>query len=938
MKTFLFIFVFTILTIPNMAQPQADTDSLYHKVRGFGTGLPQEKVYLHMDNTCYFLGDTIWYKGYVVRAGDQHTLTDLSRILYVELLTPDGYLVERQQLEMPGGTAHGAFVLTDSLYAGYYELRAYTRWMLNFGQCEYPHIPFTEKAFYSKRMAKEFFRDYDKLYSRVFPVYDKPEVSGRYAKDMTVRPLRRYFKKQKKKKPELRPGFYPEGGHLVQGTDCRVALELNDEEGRHLANMDIAIVDKDGNEMAVCRTDERGRAAFTLYNIDEEGGYRASFSFDGYEYEENLPEVEKTGCALAVTLTDTTAEARVQVVGIRSKLALHAMCRGVSHFYLPLDTTATQLVSIPLDSLPTGVNQLTLFDSKGRIHADRLFFVNHHDHDKPLLDISGIRPQYEPFDSIVLHLQLADTARAEVSLAVRDRVTEETGYDNGTILTEMLLASELKGFVENPGYYFEADDSIRRQALDLLMMVQGWRRYEWREMAGAEPFKLRWKPEWRQEITGSVHHTYTLYEENEPGEMSYITTLMKDLDLPIDFNTTENCGPDYRGKSMQHLYGPFISPMGKEVNVLATFTQGEETMHQLSKTRKGTFTLPTPKLHGNFVLELTATEKEDNTQALNDKYSTGFNDETAEPAYYVKLDLFFPVFPKPYSFYQDATLNHLPTATGHPGDTLSFYNRILPAIPIHARHSGLRKLDRDKPAIVIDAYEAFNLAADYGLNGGQHDWRTFSQQVAVATVGDMGMDRRYFIQERYDGKPQNLKINKGINLSKTQTTGDNVQEMPAYSISGHTIKQYRRLRNLDKIYIYTDYAPREQKRWMYAQDNQPEVIIDYRLFPDEGYQRTYRDRHYLLRGYAVCEDFYSPDYSRRPLPDTKDYRRTLLWLPRVAFDEKGQATVRLFNNAKPTVLGIEAEGITADGRFIHYKNGLFTESVSKPARRNCSAL
>ena len=288
------------------AQPQGNTDSLYHKVRGFGIGLPQEKVYLHMDNTCYFLGDTIWYKGYVVRAGDQHTLTDLSRILYVELLTPDGYLVERQQLEMPGGTAHGAFVLTDSLYAGYYELRAYTRWMLNFGQCEYPHIPFTEKAFYSKRMAKEFFRDYDKLYSRVFPVYDKPEVPGRYAKDMTVRPLRRYFKKQKKKKPELQPGFYPEGGHLVQGTDCRVALELNDEEGRHLANTDIAIVDKDGNEVAECRTDERGRAAFTLYNIDEKGGYRASFSFDGYEYEENLPEVEKTGCALAVTLTDTT--------------------------------------------------------------------------------------------------------------------------------------------------------------------------------------------------------------------------------------------------------------------------------------------------------------------------------------------------------------------------------------------------------------------------------------------------------------------------------------------------------------------------------------------------------------------------------------------------------------------------------------------------------
>ena len=116
----------TLLTLMSAQAQQADTDSLYRKVEAFGRALPQEKVYLHLDNTCYFIGDTIWYKGYVTQA-DRGTLTDLSRILYVELLTPDGYLVERQQLEMPDGMTHGMFVLTDSLYAGYYELRAYTR-------------------------------------------------------------------------------------------------------------------------------------------------------------------------------------------------------------------------------------------------------------------------------------------------------------------------------------------------------------------------------------------------------------------------------------------------------------------------------------------------------------------------------------------------------------------------------------------------------------------------------------------------------------------------------------------------------------------------------------------------------------------------------------------------------------------------------------------
>lgn len=74
-----------------------------------------------------------------------------------------------------------------------------------------------------------------------------------------------------------------------------------------------------------------------------------------------------------------------------------------------------------------------------------------------------------------------------MSLAIRDHATDELTYDNGNILTEMLLGSELKGFVENPGYYFEADDSIRRQALDLLMMVQGWRRYSWKTMSASNP-------------------------------------------------------------------------------------------------------------------------------------------------------------------------------------------------------------------------------------------------------------------------------------------------------------------------------------------------------------------------------------------------------------------------------------------------------------------
>ena len=91
---------------------------------------------MHIDNTGYFLGDTLWYKAYVMRS-DNFKPTNISRILYVELLTSDGYLVERQQLALDeNSTAYGQFVIRDSLYSGYYELRAYTKWMLNFNVTE----------------------------------------------------------------------------------------------------------------------------------------------------------------------------------------------------------------------------------------------------------------------------------------------------------------------------------------------------------------------------------------------------------------------------------------------------------------------------------------------------------------------------------------------------------------------------------------------------------------------------------------------------------------------------------------------------------------------------------------------------------------------------------------------------------------------------------
>ena len=893
----------------------ASVDSLATRVERFGTGLPQEKVYLHIDNTCYFVGDTIWYKAYVTRS-DKGWLTDLSKIMYVELLTPDGYLVERQQLKMEDGTAHGAFTLTDSLYAGYYELRAYTRWMLNFGRPEHPHSKYTEDMFYNKQMAKDFFRDYDKLYSRVFPVFDHPKEAWRYAKDMTLRPMRRYYK-ARKGKPEIDLRFYPEGGHLIEGTDGHVAFEINDEEGKHL-EAELSIIDSDGKEVAQTRTLNRGRGVFTLTDMKPDDKYKARLHYQDYDYEVKLPEVEKEGYALHVERKDSVLRMIIQgTTESKEELGIQIQCNGVSKAFRKLSPADMRkdTVDIFWASLPTGVNQITVFNGEGRIYADRLFFVNHHDYDQPLITVEGIKQEYAPFEPIELRMKLLRHHDADVSLAVRDHATDETTYDNGTMLTEMLLASEIKGFVENPGWYFEADDSLHRHALDLLMMVQGWRRHDWRMMAGLEHTQFEFLPEKIQTLSGSVHQTYSLLEETDYGDSVYIPF----IDSSVPIYTTARDYHLYPGMytpmakvlTLQDLYGPLIKEMKKEVNVSASFIQDRDIVDVSQTTQKGKFYMPSAVVNDNYILFLSASDSTKSEKYKRRIKRKGFMDEQAYPEFYVKLDPFFPVFPKPYSYYQDATFeDKIPLQDTSSTD--AFTGRELNTITVRSKRGGLRKLDHSKPALVIDAYEAFNLAADHGLNCGMHDWRTFSRQVATAFFGDMGMDRHFYLQERYDGKVLDFKP-EHRRQSEVSMSMSNVQ-----------MGKYRRLRHLNKLYIYTDYVPREQGSWKYSQTHQPDVVIDYRLLPNDGVRPSYRDRRYAAKGFSLCTEFYSPDYSKKPLPDAKDYRRTLYWTPKVIFDDKGEAVIHLYNNSKKTVIAVEAEGITPDGKPVVWKTDFKT--------------
>lgn len=211
MKKLLLMILFLPLAVSG--QNPTTLEGWAQRLKLFGQKIPQEEVFVHLDNTCYYLGDTLYYKAYMHLSDGRPSA--LSRLLYVELLNHDGYLVERQKVEMKQGQGDGSFILPDTLYGGYYELRAYTRWQLNWGRYEHPHTQDAEDWFFDKELARDYYRDYEKLYSRVFPVYDKPKEAGDYAQGMTLRPLQRLVKGSDQT-PKAMVTFFPEGATLWQ--------------------------------------------------------------------------------------------------------------------------------------------------------------------------------------------------------------------------------------------------------------------------------------------------------------------------------------------------------------------------------------------------------------------------------------------------------------------------------------------------------------------------------------------------------------------------------------------------------------------------------------------------------------------------------------------------------------------------------------------------
>ena len=235
---------------------------------------PQERVYLHFDNTAYYLGETMWFKAYTTFGTNDRPST-LSKVLYVELVAPEGYVVETKKYKLDeNGRCHGEFELRKELLSGYYEVRAYTRYMLNWGE--------------------------EAIFSRVFPVYDKVNGDNYDFKNMLDR--RRGFMYRgewvSSELPDVDLKFYPEGGHLIEGIETTVAYELRGEDG--IAGEDTIYMFANKKQILKSVPTHAGKGTFKILP-EANVKYHAEVKRGKKEHKFDLPKIEKEGVSIAVT-------------------------------------------------------------------------------------------------------------------------------------------------------------------------------------------------------------------------------------------------------------------------------------------------------------------------------------------------------------------------------------------------------------------------------------------------------------------------------------------------------------------------------------------------------------------------------------------------------------------------------------------------------------
>lgn len=514
-----------------------------------------EKPYLQMDKPWYLQGDTIWFKAYLVNAASLMP-SGRSAIMYVDIATDSNRIAKTYSFPVVGGITWGNISLDERTFPpGTYTIRAYTNWMRNSGEDFFftksfylagtsennwlvskqvtsaagaaaihlrfsdlskspqANIPVSIQAFDGdKRLLKQVFQsDKDGALSFSVPtpsITSKLKIvaqDGKGDKKVVIPvQLNRYINADVQ--------FLPEGGALVSGLPARVGVKAVGEDGKGV-DVDGTIFDSQQNQVAEFKTMHGGMGSFGML-VESEGTYITKVNLpDGSVRQFQLPAVKSSGTVLLVKSLpgsdslNISVGATNDVMRAGQKYYFIARARGIICYAALISFQSDKFIrgAIPKNLFPTGMVHFTLMTADRRPVNERAVYVDLHD--RVNLSLTTHKTQYGPRDSISLTVKATDgkgnPLKGNFSMAItNDQLVDPRSLNDEDILAHLSLTSDIKGYVENPGYYFSPNNADRYAALDNLLLTQGWVGYDWERIFNPPPITYQHEGEFT--VTGNV--------------------------------------------------------------------------------------------------------------------------------------------------------------------------------------------------------------------------------------------------------------------------------------------------------------------------------------------------------------------------------------------------------------------------------------------------
>ncbi len=859
----------------------------------------KEKIYVHTNHTFFKPGEQLFYKIYVVKAKDQ-TPTNISKLVYVDVITPAGTIAEKQVFQVIDGAAEGSFDFNVNVIGGVYKLKAYTSWMRNESDSTF----FTKEITVQKTIAPRILMNLD-FPKKGYSAGDKV-IADFTARNLNDEPIKFYefkytitiagknilsntMKSDKNGKAEINfdlptdlnsndgllnitidydaytesisrsipivlnnidVQFMPEGGTLVHNITSTIAFKAVNEFGKPV-DINGTIYDDKNNKVVDFESYKFGMGKFvftpkygTLY-------YAKITSLINITKEYKLPEIKNTGIVCNVTQDNENILLTINCSNAEECKIIGQTKNQIYYQEKIVFKKGEQTISISKNLFPVGITQFTIYTSTHLPVSERLVFLN--ENKNLQVKITTNKKQYAPREKVKLQIITTDYSGKAIpsnfSLSiVDDKLWTFADDKQNHILSWLLLHSELKGTIEEPTFYFKQDEPKSIPALDLVMLTNGYRYFDFIEYVLQEN-KLKFSPDQSNILSGVI-----VNEKNEPVQAKlFLASVQQD------------------GKAMQ------------------------------IKTDK----------NGNFF----------------------FSDLTANQSYYLLTQSFKK---------EKVKINILQNGTGfNPTATMALLenkgdDNKMPAIRTLAfaerkkleenNFTGRKQLDINDVALNNFKNKNNELNEVVVTGFGNQKRRDMTGSVVVVNAKELnGFDK---LENALAGKVAGLEVRANANVfgearislrGIRSLTGNNQPLLVIDGVPSNLgfISQLNPndVNNVDVLKSAASTA-------IFGADGvNGAIMVTTKKF------RTFKTNKYILKNYfintqqfiangtvyTIAKKYYAPKYETTKTEERTDFRETIYWNPTVQTDNNGIATLEFYNSDANTTFRAIAEGIGYNG-------------------------